>query len=302
MSQTRGDKAMPAQEMSYAYFPGCSLHATGIDYDESTRAVARALDVELLEVPDWSCCGSTPAHSTDELLAAALPARNLIAAKTVAQEMVVCCSACFSRFKFAQKHIEEKEGLRARVAEMMPVEEIRDMKVRHLIDVLVHDVGLEKVAEAKQRDLDLKVVCYYGCLLTRPPKITEFDDTEDPHYMDDLLEAAGMETIPWPYKTECCGATFSLTRTEIVLRLAGEILQMAKEVGADCISVACPLCHANLDLRQEDVEKECGVKYRIPVFYFTQLLGLAFGLDKGELGIGRAMVSPEKLLAAKGIE
>ncbi len=286
--------------MKYAYYPGCSLHATAVDYNESTLAVAEALGIELVEVPDWSCCGSTPAHCTDELLAAALPVKNMLSAKTVAEEILVCCSACFSRFKFAQKHIEEKDNLRAQLAEMMPVEEIRNIKVRHLMDVLHEDVGVEKIAEAKKSDLDLKVACYYGCLLTRPPKVTNLDDTEDPMFMDDLLTAAGMETVNWPFKTECCGATFSLTRTEIVLRLSAEILQMAKEAGADCISVACPLCHANLDMRQSDIEKKLGLKYDIPIFYFTQLLGLSFGLEQSKLGIGRSLVSCEKLLAAKG--
>ncbi len=288
--------------MKYAYYPGCSLHATAVDYDESTLAVAAALGIELVETPDWSCCGSTPAHSTDELLAVALPAKNLLAARTVAEEMVVCCSACFSRFKFAQKHIEEKEHLRAQLTEMMPIEDLRGMKVRHLIDVLVKDVGLEKVAEAKKRDLDLKVACYYGCLLTRPPKVTEFDDAEDPQSMDELLTAAGMETLPWPFKVECCGATFSLTRTEVVLRLTAEILEMAKQAGADCISVACPLCHANLDMRQSDIKKKLGIDYGIPVFYFTQLLGMAFGLAPDDLGIGRGLVDCKELLAAKGVE
>ena len=260
--------------MKYAYYPGCSLHATGVDYNESTLAVAEKLGIDLVEVPNWSCCGSTPAHCTDELLAAALPAKNMISARTVAEEMVVCCSACFSRFKFAQKHIEEKENIRTQLSEIMPVEQAQSVKVRHLIDVLMQDVGLEKVAELKQRDLDLKVACYYGCLLTRPPKVTNLDDAEDPRFMDELLTAAGMETVDWPFKTECCGATFSLTRTEIVLRLSADILQMAKEAEVDCISVACPLCHANLDMRQSDIEKKLGIKYDIPIFYFTQLLGL----------------------------
>ncbi len=290
------------ESLKYAYYPGCSLHATAVDYNESTLAVAEALGIEMEEVPNWSCCGSTPAHCTDELLATALPAKNLIAAKSIAEEMIVCCAACFSRFKFAQKHLKEKDTLRAKVAEMMPVEEAESVKVRHLIDVLVQDVGLEKVAERKQRDLGLKVACYYGCLLTRPPKVTCFDDAEDPHFMDDLLRAAGMKTVDWPYKTECCGATFSLTQTEIVLRLSADILQMAKEAEVDCISVACPLCHANLDMRQEDIAKKMGVKYDIPIFYFTQLLGMAFGLEGNKLGIGRSLVSCKKLLAAKGIK
>ena len=287
--------------MTYAYYPGCSLHATAVDYNESTEAVAEVLGIELVEVPGWSCCGSTPAHSTDELLATALPAKNLIAAKTISDEMIVCCSACFSRFKFAQKHLEEKADLREQLAGIMPVEQAQEVKVRHLIDLLANDVGLEKIEQAKKRDTGLKVACYYGCLLTRPPKVTELDDPEDPHFMDDLLRAAGMETVDWPFKTECCGATFSLTRTETVVRLAAEILQMAKEAEVDCISVACPLCHANLDLRQSDVEKELGVEYGIPIFYFTQLLGMAFGIDTNKLGIQRAMVSSKELLAAKGV-
>ncbi len=288
--------------MKYAYYPGCSLHATAVDYNESTLAVAEALGIDLIEVPDWSCCGSTPAHCTDALLATALPIKNMISAKTVADEMVVCCSACFSRFKFAQKHIAEKEDMRKQVSEMMPVEQVEGMAVRHLIDVLAQDVGLEKIAEAKKQDVGLKVACYYGCLLTRPPKVTHLDDPEDPHFMDDLLRAAGMETVDWPFKTECCGATFSLTRTEIVLRLSAEILQMAKEAEVDCISVACPLCQANLDMRQSDIAKKLGVKYDIPILYFTQLLGLAFGLDRGKLGIGRSLVDCEELLSAKGIK
>ncbi|MHC4146531.1 MAG: CoB--CoM heterodisulfide reductase iron-sulfur subunit B family protein [Planctomycetota bacterium] len=287
--------------MKYAYYPGCSLEGTAIDYHESTTAVAEALGIELEEAPNWSCCGSTPAHCTDELLATALPAKNLCAAKTIADDMVVCCSACFSRFKFAQKHIEDKPGLRDEISRMMPVEDVQSVNVRHLIDVMVRDVPVETMAAARKRDVGLKVACYYGCLLTRPPKVTQFDDPEEPRFMDELLTSAGMEAVDWPHRTECCGASFALTRTEIVLRLTADILQMARESGADCISVACPLCHANLDMRQEDIARKIGVKYDIPVFYFTQLLGMAFGLDRAELGIGRSLVSCKELLSSKGI-
>jgi heterodisulfide reductase subunit B len=287
--------------MKYAYYPGCSLEGTAIDYHESTMCIADALGIELVEVPNWSCCGSTPAHCTDELLAAALPAKNLIAAKEVADEMLVCCSACFSRFKFAQKHIEEKQNIRTEISKMVSVEDVQSVNVRHFIDVLMHDVGLEKIAEARKNDVGLKVACYYGCLLTRPPKVTNFDDPEEPRFMDELLTAAGMEAVDWSHKTECCGASFALTRTEIVLRLTADILQMAKEAGADCISVACPLCHANLDMRQEDIARKLGIKYKFPVFYFTQLLGMAFGLEHVKLGIGRSIVSCKELLTSKGI-
>ncbi len=287
--------------MKYAYYPGCSLEGTAIDYHESTMAVAEALGIELAEVPNWSCCGSTPAHCTDELLATALSAKNLCAAKTIANDMVVCCSACFSRFKFAQKHIEDKPGLRDEITGMMSVEDVQSVNVRHLIDVIVRDVPVETIAAAKKRDVGLKVACYYGCLLTRPPKVTQFDDPEEPRFMDELLTSVGMEAVDWSHKTECCGASFALTHTEIVLRLTADILQMAQESGVDCISVACPLCHANLDMRQEDIAKKLGVKYKIPVFYFTQLLGMAFGLDHAELGIGRSLVSCKELLTSKGI-
>ena len=288
--------------MKYAYYPGCSLHGTNVDYDESTKAVADALGIELEEIPNWSCCGSTPAHCTDPYLAAALPARNLLAAKEISNDVVMCCAACFSRFKFAQKHIEEEPELRRRLSETIPLEDIAEMRTRHFLDVLLNDVGLDKISQAKEKDLSgLKVACYYGCLLTRPPKVTEFDDPEDPTSMDKLLRAVGAETLDWPFKTECCGATFSLTRTEIVLRLSHDILEMAKESGADCIALACPLCQTNLDMRQSAIESKYGVRYRIPIFYFTQLLGLAFGKRRKELGLRRANVSSKKLLKERKI-
>ncbi len=288
--------------MKYAYYPGCSLHGTNVDYDESTKAVADVLGVELEEIDNWSCCGSTPAHCTDPYLAVSLPARNLLAAKEISNDVVMCCAACFSRFKFAQKHFEEVPELRDRLSATLPLDDLAEMRTRHLLDVLLNDVGLEKIAQAKENDLSgLKVACYYGCLLTRPPKVTEFDDPENPTSMDKLLQAVGAETVDWPFKTECCGATFSLTRTEIVLRLSRDILQMAKESGADCIAVACPLCQTNLDMRQSDIESRYGVKYRIPVFYFTQLLGLAFGKTRKELGLRRACVSSKKLLRERKI-
>ncbi len=288
--------------MKYAYYPGCALHGTNLDYDESTKAVADALGIELEEIPNWSCCGSTPAHSTDPYLAASLPARNLLAAKEISNDVVFCCAACFSRFKFAQKSLEDEPELRERLSKTIPLEDIAGMRSRHLLDVLLNDVGLEKITQTKEKDLSgLKVACYYGCLLTRPPKVAELDDPEYPMFMDTLLRAVGAETVEWPFKTECCGASFSLTRTDIVLRLVRDILETAKEAGADCIAVACPLCHTNLDMRQSDVESRYGVKYRIPVVYFTQLLGLAFGKSRKELGLGRASVSSKKLFQEKKI-
>ncbi|MFH1007321.1 MAG: CoB--CoM heterodisulfide reductase iron-sulfur subunit B family protein [Candidatus Latescibacterota bacterium] len=286
--------------MNYAYFPGCSLHGTAVEYDESARAVAGSLGIDLVEIPDWTCCGSTPAHLTDDLLAVALPVKNILRAKEVSDQIAVCCAACYSRFKFANKHVQEKEDIRTQVGEVLGAEYSGDMRVRHFLDILINDVGLEKVAESVKRNLGgLKVACYYGCLLTRPPKVAEFDDPEDPTSLDNLMKTLGAEPISWPCKTECCGATFSLTKTDIVLKLSHDILAQAKKRGAEAIVLACPLCQANLDMRQSDINKRYGVEFDLPIFYFTQLLGLALGLDGADLGLKRAMVNPMNILKEK---
>jgi len=283
--------------MRYSFFPGCSLESTAKDYLMSTQAVAKALGIEMEEVPDWTCCGSTPAHATDALLAAALPARNLAIAKDLGQDMVVCCAACYGRLAGANLAIAEDARLRAQVAETIGREYSGGVRVRHFLQVLREDVGLAEIRDMIVKPLGgLKVAAYYGCLLTRPKELCIVDDPEDPQLMEELLSAIGAEPIEWPFKTECCGASFSITRTDTVKRLCGEILKMAKESGADCIAVACPLCQTNLDLRQADIEKATGETFGLPVFYFTQLLGHAFGLSDEELGIGKLMTNPSGVL------
>ena len=174
--------------------------------------------------------------------------------------------------------------------------------VLHLLEILGRDIGLARVAGAIRRPLaGLKVACYYGCLLVRPPEVTNFDDPENPTLMDQLLQTAGAEPLAWPHKTECCGASFSITDSSVVLELGKRILDMAQAAGADCISTACPLCQLNLDMRQKDMERKFGRRYRLPVFYFTQLLGLAMGCRPDELSLDSLVVGPRELLAAKGI-
>ena len=286
----------------YAYFPGCSLHGTAVEYASSALAVAESLGVELVEIPNWTCCGSTPAHLTDELLAAPLPVKNILEAQKIADEIALCCAACYSRFRIANKHIREKEDIRTQVNEVLEAEYDGSMKIRHFLDILMNDIGLEQIKAKVQKSLNgLKVACYYGCLLTRPPKIVAFDDPEDPTCIDELMETVGASTIPWPFKTDCCGASFSLTKTEIVLKLSYDILAQARKRGAEALVCACPLCHANLDMRQEDIEKEYGTTFGMPVFYFTQLLGLALGVDEAALGLKKTMVSPMGLLREKGL-
>jgi heterodisulfide reductase subunit B2 len=286
--------------MSYAFFPGCSMEGTAHDYQKSTVAVSKALGLELPEIPGWTCCGSTSAHQTDHLLSLALPAKNLVAAegKTVA----VGCAACYSRLKTANYEIANDAQTRMSVAGVVGKDYDGKTEILHLLEILARDIGMKRIADAVKKPLKgLKLVTYYGCLLSRPPEVTKFDDPENPTLMDQVLEAAGATILEWPHKTECCGAGYSITDVTIVKKLTREILAMAKAAGADCIATACPLCQLNLDLRQKDTEKASGEQFNLPVFYFTQLLGLAFGISRKDLGLRSLVVSPKKLLANRGI-
>ncbi|MGA2326358.1 MAG: CoB--CoM heterodisulfide reductase iron-sulfur subunit B family protein [Bryobacteraceae bacterium] len=286
--------------MSYVFFPGCSLDGTARDFHRSTLAVAAKLGLDLPELADWTCCGSTAAHSTDPLLAFALPAKNLSAAD--GHTVAVACAACYSRLKMANHHISGDSAVRAKVAQVVGSDYDGRTPVRHLLEILCRDIGRSRIAAAIRRPLTgLKVACYYGCLLARPPEVTNFDDAENPTLMDQLLETAGATAIDWPHKTECCGAGYSITDVSIVLKLSSEILSMAKVAGADCIATACPLCQLNLDLRQKDIEARFGRRYNLPVFYFTQLLGLAMGCTAGEVSLGSLVVEPRAVLESKGI-
>lgn len=286
--------------MSYVFFPGCSFDSTAGDYRLSTEAVVRHLGLEIPELPGWTCCGSTPAHQEDELLSLALPARNLQSA--AGSTVAVCCAACFNRLKTANHKLANNSKVRSAVAGVLGSDYDGSTPVQHLLDILVHDVGCKRIAERASHPLrGLRVAAYYGCLLVRPPAITQFDDPDSPRMLDDLLAAVGAEPIDWPHKTECCGAGYSVTDADIVLDLSREILAMARDAGADCIATACGMCQLNLDLRQGDIEKKFGDKLGLPVFYFTQLLGFAFGLDPSELGLRRLVVSPARLLSDKGL-
>jgi heterodisulfide reductase subunit B2 len=292
--------------MKYAFYPGCSMEGTATDYRLSTLAVARVFGIEMPEIPDWTCCGSTAAHATDPLLATALPATNLLAASKMPSgngplKVAVGCAACFSRLKTANLQISADSALRRRVADAIGSDYDGRVGVVHLLEVLARDVGLKAIAaKVKRRLTGLKVVSYYGCLLSRPPEVA-FDDVENPTLMDQLMRVAGAEALDWPHKTECCGASCSITEPAIVHELGREILAMAKSAGAECIVTACPLCQLNLDLRQKDIQTKYNEQYELPVFYFTQLLGLALGCSPEELGLRQLVVDPRKLLAGVGL-
>jgi heterodisulfide reductase subunit B2 len=281
----------------YTFYPGCSLDSTARDFRESTEAVCEALGVQLVELPDWICCGATSAHATNEKLALALAVENLARAAELRHDVVVPCAACYNRLQVANLAVRDNPAVREEMARVTGRRYDGDLNVRHILEALVHDVGLEAVCDRVERNLNgVKVACYYGCLLARPREVSIFEDPENPRLMEDCLEALGAQPIEWPHKTECCGAAYSLTTPAMSLRLTGQILSMAKEAGADCIAVACPLCQSNLDLRQKDIERERDETFDLPVFYFTQLMGLAFGLPGRRLGLNRLVVDPGEIL------
>jgi heterodisulfide reductase subunit B len=282
--------------MSYAYYPGCSLHSTAEEYDKSFRKVCSGLGIELDEVRNWICCGSSPAHATSHLLSIALPVHNLsLVEKSGRDEVVVPCAACFSRFKFALYEVERDVELSRKVNEVVGCDFGGKVNVIHPLEILSAKTA---IARAKVvRDLSfIKAVCYYGCLLTRPPEVMKFDSCEYPMSMDNVLRSVGVNTLDWSYKTECCGASLALSETGIVVKLVGDILAEAKRAGANAVAVACPLCHANLDTRQAEAEALKGEKFGIPVFYFTELIGLALGYGQKELGLDKHIVSVEPYL------
>ena len=286
--------------LSYSYYPGCSLHASGKEYDESTRGLFKALNIGLTEVPDWMCCGATPAHNVDELLSLSLCAKNLELSEQVEGDLAVACAACFSRLKTAQHKLADHPETRKQVEYALDAPLAVAKPVKHLLEILAKDYGLERLKEAVAKPLTgLKVACYYGCLLTRPPDVPELDCTEAPTIMERVIEAAGAEAVPWSHRLECCGANFTLSRPGVVLKLSGDILASAKRAGADCIMVACPLCHGNLDIRQTEIEGESGEHFGLPVFYMTQLLALAAGVAATKLGLESMIVDPLPLLKEK---
>ncbi len=283
--------------MRYAYYPGCSAESTARDMSQSTLAVAKALGLDFAEPQGWTCCGATAGHQTDRLLAVSLSAANLAKVHDTKLDMVVNCAACYNRMKVANHEIAAHPEIRQSVREALDRDYDGSVKVRHLVEVLLEDVGLPAIRKSFKRSLNgLKVACYYGCLLVRPPGILKFDDPENPKSLDRLVTAMGGESLDWPCKVECCGGGLSLSRTDVVLRLTESILDMAVRSGADCIAVSCPMCQVNLDLRQQDINKQPGKRYQMPVVYITQLLGLCLGFSAHELGFEKLMVPAANIL------
>ncbi len=267
--------------MKTGFYPGCSMKGSAREYSESLLAVARALKRDLPEVPDWNCCGATAAHNLDPDLALALPARILAAAEKVGmEEVLVPCAACYSRLNVTRHELLEDDRLAPEDIGPGRSRLPRLGRVLNIIEWLAAIPDLESMFSSPSP----KVACYYGCLLVRPAAVVKFDRPEEPQSMDLLMKKLGAEPIDWAFKTECCGAGFSVSRTDLVAKLSGLILDDAVARGAEAVIVACPMCHLNLDMRRPHIEKRAGKKFHIPVIYITQAVGLAMGLKPKALG------------------
>jgi len=291
--------------MRYSYYPGCTLHSSAEEFNQSTQDACAALDIELIEISDWNCCGATSAHSRSEKLAVDLSARNILIAEKEGLDLVMPCAACYNRMKVAQDALMNGSGLREELTELFGIKnesQAAKIKAQHLLEIFRDADILAKVQEKTTNPLTgLKAVCYYGCLLVRPPTLLNFDDPENPMLMDNLMETIGVSVLDWSYKVDCCGASLSLTRLDVVAQLSGILFEMAQEVGAECIITACPMCHANLDLQQQEISQRLGQEFQIPIFYFTELMAIAFGVPNAEACLKKHFADSMPLLESKNL-
>lgn len=286
--------------MAYIYYPGCSQEVSNRAYDLSTRAVAKALGIELEELEDWNCCGTSPSYSIRELPTFVLGARNLALAERQAgaSDLVTICNGCFAMLESTNLRLKEPDWGR-RVGEVLGVAGLKyegSVRVRHFLEVLVNDLGEESIRERVTRPLEgVKVAPYYGCQFSRPEG--RYDDLEFPRVMDALLSWVGAEVVDYPLKAACCGGLLMTTHEEVALKLVRDLLKTAIDRGADCISTICPLCQLNLEAYQDRVKAHFGADLSIPILYFTQLLGLSLGLNEKEVGLGMELVSAKGILS-----
>lgn len=278
--------------MKVTYYPGCSLKGTARDYQESIEGVCSLLGLQLEELEDWNCCGATAAHSLSHRVGIHLPGRNLALAEGLGQDMLVPCPLCYNRLKTA-----ERELLGERRAEYDVALTGGKVRVWDLANYMAREEIQERLMALKKRDLKtIRAVCYYGCMASRPPRITGEVDYENPMSMDRILKNLGAEVLPWSYKTDCCGASHLVARPDIVFHLTGRLFAEAHRAGANCMVVSCQMCQANLDLHQEKIIREMGGHYALPVFYFTELMGLALGHRHVETWLGRHFVDAGDLV------
>jgi len=282
--------------LKYAYYPGCSLESTAKIYDLSVRAVCAELGIELTELPEWSCCGASSGHSTNRWLAHALAGRNLALAERINLDIATACPACYLRLRTTNCEMKNNHQKQEELEKLIDMPYQAKYNIRHFLDIIYNDIGLERLKKRVTRPLKtLKLVCYYGCYLVRPPEVVAFDDPENPKSMDLILDALGAEAIDWSGKVDCCGGSLSLSRRKVANKLVSEITETAQKAGAKAIVIACPLCHLNLEMRQTAMKPN-----ELPIFYFTELIGLAIGISEAKSWLRKHIISPLSLLASCG--
>lgn len=278
--------------MEYTYYPGCSLEASAKGYDQSVRFVFKTLGLELIDLEDWNCCGATYYMSTRETTSMVISARNLALAEKFNRDVVAPCSSCYTILYKTNHILKNNPIMKAKVDQALRKEKLRynlTLKVRHPLEVLVNDVGLETIASKVSLRLDgLKIAPYYGCQIVRPDR--GLDNKENPRMMDSLFAALGAENIYFPVKVRCCGGMLMTTYSDVALDLNKDILECAHENGAEVVVTTCPLCQINLEAYQEKIKKKYKVDFNMPVLFFTQALGLALGGSPKELGIDRSLI------------
>jgi len=287
---------------TYSFYPGCSQLSSAEEYGESALRVAGKLGIMLETLPDWNCCGASSAHMTNHLLALSLPGRDLAKARERGGDLVVVCAACYNRLRTAQKELLEDEGLASEVEKILGKDPRFRGEILHLLDIIFRRVDLEELKRRVVNPLkELRPVSYYGCLMARPRGLMTEDDPENPRRMDELLEGLGAEVRPWSYKTDCCGGSLSLTRTDVVVKLVNRLFEAAEEADANCIATACPMCLANLEMRQAQGTLSFKTPHHLPVFFFTELIALALGKEEARSWFPKHLIDPQPLLRGAGL-
>lgn len=284
----------------YAYFPGCSLEKMAISYHHSALETTNKLGVNLKELEDWNCCGATAYFHVDELLAYTLGARNLAMAEKEGLDLVAPCSGCYKNMFFTQVHLNHDPDLKEHINAALEEDNLQfsgNISVHHLIDIFINDIGLEKIKETvKQPLIGLRVAPYYGCQILRPRK--DHEDVENPSFFEALLSAIGATPIDYTLKMKCCGGSLLITSRPAAFSMVHNLLKNAVDNGAEVIATACPLCQINLECYQQQINREFNTHFSVPVVYFTQLVGLALGINPKRLGLGKEFISPRKAFEA----
>lgn len=287
--------------MRVPYFPGCTLNTTGKGFDNAVRASSAAVGLDLVELPEWNCCGATYPLIVDNMLELAAPAHVLVAAQAEGSTVTTACTTCYNVLKRTNKFIREHAEERDRINTFIEAEYEGEVEVIDIVHLLRDEVGFAAVEQKVQKPLkDLKVAAYYGCMVLRPPNEVAYDDPDHPQSLDDLMAALGASPVDFPHKNECCGAYLAVKDTAVTREMVYTILQSARAAGAEAVTTNCPLCQFNLDKQQAEMRKIYASYQPIPIFYFSQLMGLALGLDASDYGWDQHYVDARPLLSERG--